>query len=87
MVLTHESRRSKVVHQRLFALYTGIGHLANLVALEAPPALARKLGSQRAEYLWVLYVEKGISQVALVAEIDGQVEKVIGVFMVLVDEL
>ena len=58
-------------------LDTGIADVANLLAVELLPFLAVKLLDQRNDILRPHHVDESIAHIALVLEVDGQVEEVV----------
>ena len=59
-------------------LDTGIADVANFLAVELLPFLAVKLLDERNEVLRSHHVDESIAHIALVLEVNGQVEEVIG---------
>ena len=58
-------------------LNAGIADVADLFAVELLPLLAVKLVDERNDVLWTNHVDEGVTHVAFVFEVDGQVEEVI----------
>ena len=64
-----------------------VADCTNLLAVEALPALAVEACHQRRDVPRREHVDEGIPNVALVLEINGQVEKVKGAFELLLNRL
>jgi len=71
LVFAHEARVLEVVHQVLLALNAGIRYDADLLAVELFPLAIVKLGIEHWDDLIVDKVDKRVTNITLVLEIDG----------------
>mmetsp|Transcript_1883 Transcript_1883/g.4340 ORF Transcript_1883/g.4340 Transcript_1883/m.4340 type:complete len:308 (+) Transcript_1883:1515-2438(+) len=87
----NEFLHTQILHVLVSALHPCVAHLHNLVAVKAwqhlgafgSVPLTHELGS----HLWLAEVDEGVADVALAVEIDGQVDKVVLSFILLVQLL
>ncbi len=59
-------------------LNTGVTDVADLLAVELLPLLAIKLLDEGDDVLWAHHVDEGVAHIALILEINWQVEEVVG---------
>lgn len=59
-------------------LNAGVTDVADLLAVELLPLLAIKLLDEGNDVLWANHVDEGVAHIALILEINWQVEEVIG---------
>ena len=76
-----------MLYQRVSALHTGVFQLAHLFGVEATPAFTVEPEVEGGDSLSTGEIYKGIAHVALIFGIYGQIEKVVGVFLVFIDFL
>lgn len=66
-------------------LNTGIADVADLLAIELLPFLAVKFLDERNDVRWPHHVDESIAYIALVLEVNGQVEEVVGAAELLIN--
>lgn len=66
-------------------LNAGVTDVADLLAVELLPLLSIKLLDEGDDVLWANHVDEGIAHIALVLEINWQVEEVIGSMELFID--
>ncbi len=66
-------------------LNAGITDVADLLAVELLPLLAIKLLDEGDDVLWAHHVDEGVAHVALILEINWQVEEIIGSMELFID--
>ncbi len=59
-------------------LNAGVTDVADLLAVELLPLLAIKLLDEGDDVLWANHVDEGVAHIALILEINWQVEEVVG---------
>lgn len=75
----------KIVDQLLLALNAAVGQLANFLGVEALPLLAGQVFVQLHDKGRVAHVDKGVPHVAVVLQVDWQVEEVVLALVARVD--
>jgi len=83
----HVDCRLKIVDERLLALNASVGQLADLLRVEAFPHLAGEVIEQLHHKKGVAHVDEGVPHVAVVLEVDRQVEEVVPACVLLVQPL
>lgn len=76
-----------MLHKIVISLDSGIFDFANLFTVEFFPFLAIKFQVKVFDKLGISEVDKSISKIAKIAEINGQVEEVIFAFVILINSL
>jgi hypothetical protein len=87
LVLVHEAAVLEVADEGGAALDAGVGDVADLFAVELVPAALVEAAHQRRDVVRRQHVDEGIPHVALVLEVDGQVEEIKRALEVLLDGL
>lgn len=85
VLIVHEAAVLEVCNQGRLALDTRVGDLALLLRVELLPFLVVELLIERNQRLAVHEVNKSIAHVALVLEVDGEIEEVVGALVPLVN--
>ena len=80
-------RIRKVLDQHAFALDSAVGDFANLFRVEALPRLSVEVFVERKDENWIYEVDECIAHVAVVLEVDRQVEEVVALGVLPVDLL
>ena len=75
--MPHDVRVAEAVDHLMLALHARVRDLADLGAVEVRPPTAVEVATKRNDALWVDEIDESVAHVALIAVIDGQVEKVI----------
>jgi hypothetical protein len=76
LILFHQSRVLEFLHHSILALYPGISYTANLFTLENLPALAIIVIVKGNNITIIEKIDKSITSIALVAEINGKIKKI-----------
>lgn len=76
-VLQHDRAVAELLHKTILALNRGVGDLGNLVALEAVPPLIATRVDKVDDVQGINEVDEGVTNIAVVGEIDPQVHEVV----------
>jgi hypothetical protein len=76
-----------VANEVLLSLNASIRDCADLLTVEAGPLLALNPREEGGDGLWINEVDEGVAHIALVLEVNGEVNEVVLPFVSLVDEI
>lgn len=77
----------KIVFKSCFTLYSSVSYFAYLITVESRPLFWIKPNVKINNEYTINEVDKGITHIALVLKVDWKVEKVVLVFMILINQI